>query len=183
MAAKKRKRRTSRKPEKRLLPGASLAIVEAGKGTRFQPGQSGNPDGRPRYAALSAAYRHQLACRLDGETARALKLSHDSTVAEAIAVVLSRCALAGDVNAAREMCNRVEGQAPQFLGIATAARPKTEVTIRVVTDPPKYPLPSREQALMDDLLSMIRTTPDEEIARQIAQLARTLRIKHAAHKP
>jgi hypothetical protein len=182
--APKPRTKTKGAPVPRLIPGgedrersvAIIPIVEAGKDTRFKPGQSGNPSGRTSYSALSSAYKHQLGCQLDEETAHALKLSPNATVAEAIAVVLSRCALAGDVNAARELCNRVEGQAPQFLALATNAQPKTEVTIRVVEAPP-LPKPEGTSELFDGLLNLVRTSNNPELMTAAANLARLLR-KH-----
>lgn len=171
-----------RAPDKPLISGTT-ALVKAGESTRFKPGVSPNPGGRPSYAALSAAYRQRLADPLDTRTARALKLHDGATVAQAIATVVINAALAGDIQAAREVCNRCEGLPPAFLGVAFNARPKVEYSIRVVEDPPKYSLPPTEQKLMDDLVSLIRTTPDDAIARQVAELARTLRKKYAAAKP
>jgi hypothetical protein len=75
----------------------------------------------------------------------------------------------------------------EALGFKKDPLPETnmrkEVTFRIVEDPPKYSLPPTQQKLIDDLLAVIRTTPDYEIAKQIAELTRSLRKKYAAHKP
>lgn len=113
MAAKKQKRK--RVPVRRLIAGASLAIVEAGKNTRFRPGVSGNPSGRPALALLSSAYRDELGSTIDPDIARRLKVPPSCTVAEAVSVVLCRRALQGSATAARELCDRTEGKAPQFI--------------------------------------------------------------------
>ena len=44
--------------------GKAGAIVEAGKATRFQPGASGNPAGRPRTAKFNEAAR-EIAAEVD----------------------------------------------------------------------------------------------------------------------
>lgn len=198
-------------PENRPNSGAALAIVEAGKSTRFQPGICPNPGGRPAFAELSAAYRSELGETIDPRIARRLRVPIGSTNAEAIAIVVVRNALRGSVAAVRELANRSEGLPAAFLAMATlnknpedvpsrddyvrcvrealgfrdnpTANVRQEVTFIVKEDPPKYRLPPTEQKLMDDLLAVIRTTPDDAIAKQIAELARTLRKKYAAAKP
>lgn len=72
---------------------------EAGNsyGRRFQPGQSGNPGGRPR--ALSDAYRAWLAATD----------KRGRTNAERIAAAIGKAARAGDVAAVRELRLATEG--------------------------------------------------------------------------
>jgi len=157
--------------------------VEAGKATRFQPGQSGNPNGRPSYAVLTSAYRDQLDRQLDRETAVALGIPLDSTIAEGIAAVLTRNALCGDVAAAKEIGDRVQGRAPQFIDMELNAHRKTEVVIRVVEDPPLYKIKAPEMAkLFDDLLGIIHNEPDMQVVRAAAELARLVTKKHGAAK-
>jgi hypothetical protein len=186
MAAKARpkpKRAPAKPPARPLIPGDVTALVKAGAPYRFQPGQSGNPSGRTSYSALSSAYKHQLGCQLDAETAQALKLSPNATVAEAIAVVLSRCALAGDVNAARELCNRVEGQAPAFLGIAMGApRPKQEITFIVKEEQPKFAVRPEMREFLDDVRSVMVQESSTEIIEAAAKLARALVQKYGTAK-
>jgi hypothetical protein len=189
MAARPKRKRAA--PVLRLLPGgedrecsaAIVPIVEAGRETRFQRGKSGNPKGRPSYAILTMAYKDQLERQIDPETAVALKIPLDSTISDGIAAMLTRSALCGDVAAAKEIADRVQGRAPQFIDVNAHAQPKVEYTIKVVEEAPKYPLPPTEQKLIDDLLAVIRTTPDDAIARQVAELTRTLRKKYGAAKP
>ncbi len=68
----------------------------------FKPGQSGNPAGRPKKALLSDALRRQLAITAPGMPER--------TQAEAIAAALISEAIAGNIAAAREICDRTEGR-------------------------------------------------------------------------
>jgi hypothetical protein len=174
MAAKPRTK-TKRAPVKPLFSGKSH-LAEAGKLTRFQPGVCPNPGGRPSVAALSSAYRHKLAEPLNLKISRALGLSDGATVAQGIAHIMANAALSGDVAAAREITNRTEGQAPQFLALATNAQPKTEVTIRVVEDAP-LPKPEGTSELFDGLLNLVRTSHNPELMTAAANLARLLR-KH-----
>ena len=78
---------------------------------QWKKGQpSPNPGGRPRSADLSNAIREQLESEttLDGQTI---------TVAEAIASVLVKNALSGDVRAIREIADRAEGRPTQTVNV------------------------------------------------------------------
>jgi hypothetical protein len=75
----------------------------------FKPGQSGNPNGRPKKALLSDALRRQLAIALPGMSER--------TQAEAIAAALISEAIAGNVQAIREVGDRTEGKAAQAIAL------------------------------------------------------------------
>jgi hypothetical protein len=79
-----------------------------GKG--FQPGQSGNPGGRPKNAPLSHACRELLARAVPGDP-------EGRTYSEAIAGTLAERALAGDIRAAQEIADRAEGKPRQSLEI------------------------------------------------------------------
>ena len=82
--------------------------------TRFKPGQSGNISGRPRGAArLSTAYREILDQPFPDDP-------EGRTWAQVIAVKLARAAVNGDVQAARELADRVEGKAASTLEIGGA---------------------------------------------------------------
>lgn len=207
----RRKKKKKSAPEVRLFSGET-AIVKAGEATRFKPGISPNPGGRPAFALLSSAYRAELGEVCDPRIVRRLKVPAGCTNAEAIAIVVVRNALRGSVAAVRELNNRTEGLPAAFVDLAiqkvnpdgTPVAPdraayieavrealgfkkdplpetnmRQEVTFRIVEDKPKYSLPPTEQALMDSLLSLIRTTPDDAIAKQLADLARSLRSKYA----
>jgi len=74
---------------------------------RWQPGESGNPNGRPRKGmALAEALR--------GRLGREVTLADGTkvTVAEAVAGRLVALALAGDVAALRLLFDRAEGRMP-----------------------------------------------------------------------
>lgn len=73
----------------------------------FQPGQSGNPGGRPKSKLLSEAYKAIL------ETEITRGKDKGKTVAEAIAGVMATESRNGKVNAAAEIADRVEGKPRQ----------------------------------------------------------------------
>jgi hypothetical protein len=77
---------------------------------RFKPGQSGNPDGRPKYALLSKAYKHQLEAVCETDPQR-------RTYAEVIAETLAKQAAKGNIAAAAELCDRVEGRPRQAISV------------------------------------------------------------------
>jgi hypothetical protein len=91
------------KPGNRLTQArkGNPAIAEHGKATRFQPGQSGNPSGRPR-DVVSQVMRELLPtpCPLD---------KNGLAWAEAIAVAVFKKAVSGDVRAVSEVLDRTEG--------------------------------------------------------------------------
>ena len=76
----------------------------------FPKGVSGNPKGRPKSITLSEAYRHQLAQPVPNDP-------EGRTVAEVIARLMCVRAAQGDVAAAKEICDRVEGKARQALDV------------------------------------------------------------------
>ena len=78
-------------------------------GNRFQPGESGNPNGRPKRTKLTEALTAQLA-----EMAPA---APEKTIAETIAKALIDEALKGNVQAIREIGDRTEGKPRQSLEI------------------------------------------------------------------
>src|SRR5205085_12662662 len=71
----------------------------------FQPGESGNPAGRPKSVTLSEAYRQQLAA----QQAEGV----ESTYAEVIAKMVCDEAAKGNINAAGEIADREEGKQRQ----------------------------------------------------------------------
>ena len=114
-------------PENRPKTG----VVDAGKNTRFQPGVSGNPGGRPATKILTDALKKRLAMRAPREFAISLGITEDITIAEAIAAELANKAMAGDIAACKEVFDRLEGKVrPSPPG------PQEAVQIRVVYDQP-----------------------------------------------
>ena len=81
----------------------------------FPPGVSGNPKGRPKSITLSEAYRHQLAQTVPGDP-------EARTFAEVIARLMCVRATQGDVAAAREVADRVEGRPRQALDVDMSVR-------------------------------------------------------------
>ncbi len=75
----------------------------------FKPGQSGNPAGRPKKALLSDALRRQLAIAAPGMP--------EKTQAETIAAALIAEAIAGNVQAIREVGDRTEGKPAQAIAL------------------------------------------------------------------
>lgn len=96
-------------PENRRKTGANKCIA-AGEATRWKPGQSGNPGGRPKTALLSQSCRMLLAQLVPSDPQR-------RTYAQAIAEALAAKALDGDIRAAQELADRSEGKARQAVEV------------------------------------------------------------------
>lgn len=79
----------------------------------FQPGQSGNPAGRPRSALLSDAIRRLLPQPYPDDP-------HGRTYADKIAETLCNEAAAGNVQAAKEVADRTEGKAKQTITLSSS---------------------------------------------------------------
>lgn len=109
------KQAANRRPDGTFAPGNKL-------GSRFQPGASGNPNGRPKLTALSEALRAELAAEMPG--------ADEQTYAEAIARALIAAALNGDVAAAREIADRTEGKPKQSLDVDMAVMDWREMARR-----------------------------------------------------
>jgi hypothetical protein len=80
------------------------------KKTRWKPGQSGNPAGRPKTVTLSEAYRIALAQPFPDDP-------QGRTCAEIIAEKLVMNAATGEVSSAREIADRTEGRPKQMLDV------------------------------------------------------------------
>jgi hypothetical protein len=78
--------------------------------TAFKPGQSGNPAGRPKSITLSEAFRRQLSQPMPDDP-------EGRTFAEVIAERMCVAASGGDVSAAREIADRVEGKPKQSVNL------------------------------------------------------------------
>lgn len=88
-------------------------IAELGRATRFQPGQSGNPGGRPSRTPYADAHRE-----IAELTVRDLPILPTDSVATAIAKSVASKALEGNISAAVEAANRVEGTPRQRAEVA-----------------------------------------------------------------
>jgi hypothetical protein len=97
-----------------------LANLDAHK---FKPGQSGNPKGRPKSITLSEAYRKMLA-QVDEADAQ------KRTRAEILAEEMYVKAKSGDVQALREIADRVEGKPKQTVTLTLERRAQLEKAIQ-----------------------------------------------------
>ena len=79
----------SRGPDGRLLPGHGVGVEH-----RFQPGESGNPKGRPPERPITEAIR--------------ARLSDDDAIRKLADVVVEK-ALAGNYRFVRELLDRIDG--------------------------------------------------------------------------
>jgi hypothetical protein len=84
--------------------------IRGDEATRWKPGQSGNPGGRPKRTPLIDACREVLNQLVPGD-------AMGRTYAQAIAEKLAAKAVAGDIRAAQELADRAEGKARQTLQI------------------------------------------------------------------
>src|SRR5277367_2302993 len=80
-------------------------IISAGIATRFKPGRSANPGGRPGRTPYADAHR-AVAALLVAD----LKTSPDDSIAVGIAKAVAREAMKGKIAAAVEAANRTEGR-------------------------------------------------------------------------
>jgi hypothetical protein len=84
--------------------------VRCDEATRWKPGQSGNPGGRPKRTPLIDAFREVLSKPVPGDM-------RGRTYAQAISEKLATKAVEGDIRAAQELADRAEGKARQTLQI------------------------------------------------------------------
>ena len=96
------------------------------RGRQWQPGQSGNPGGRPKGVP-----------RISNGILRLLKLGPCETFipenkADELALRLYESAMQGDTWAGREILDRTEGKVAQGLQLSTADLPTAELAERLV---------------------------------------------------
>ncbi len=100
-------------PDKQKTDGKQTADGKFAHGNKlgkqFQPGESGNSAGRPRLTKLTESLR-----RLIAETN---PRAHEETIAETIAQTLVKMALAGDLQAIKEVFDRAEGKPKQAIDL------------------------------------------------------------------
>ena len=105
----------NKRPDGKFAEGNSF-------GNRFRPGQSGNPAGRPKSITLSEAYRKMLSQADESDPER-------RTRAEVLAEQMYAKAKTGDVQALREIADRVEGKPRQTLALSVERREQLEQAI------------------------------------------------------
>jgi Family of unknown function (DUF5681) len=110
---KSKHRPVLRRTKKKTGKVDAAALVEAGKSTQFQVGQSGNPGGRPR----------SLGSHLSQELRRLLRTECPSdklhrSWAEAIGEKMCQIALEGNIHACTEIADRTEGRPAQAFAIS-----------------------------------------------------------------
>jgi Family of unknown function (DUF5681) len=154
------RRRERRKNEEEGKSGNSWKtsnskIVEAGKTTRFQPGQSGNPSGRPKDLVTRELRELMLRqCYLDKK-----RRSWGEVIAEAI----GRKARNGDVRAFEAIADRTDGKPAQ--AVSVSADFSGDVTVG------SYALTGKEEVMerLKELTERIRARSDRAKAKQIPQ--------------
>lgn len=82
------------------------------KGT-WQPGQSGNPGGRPKKKPITDRYLRIVETELPDGIRRALELPRGATFGDAIALAQARQAIKGETSAAKEMREAIEGRSTE----------------------------------------------------------------------
>jgi hypothetical protein len=94
-------RRTARRPGN---PNGNAQIAELGIKTRFKPGESGNPSGRPKTRIMS-----EMLASIGNE----VDAKSEKTIFQLAAEALLDRVFSGDVQAFKEFADRVEGRSLQ----------------------------------------------------------------------
>jgi Family of unknown function (DUF5681) len=84
-----------------------------GEPYRFKPGQSGNPGGRPKKRPFSDVDEENAQLEVPEEVRIKYGLPPGSTYAHAVSMAKFRAAIGGDMTAARELREAVEGKSGQ----------------------------------------------------------------------
>jgi|SRR5215472_2795907 len=158
-------------------------LVEAGRQFQFPKGKSGNPSGRPSTKLLTDALKARLSMRLPAPTAKRLKLRTTATYSDAVAMALIDEAIRGNVQAAREVMDRVQGKVPQavqldaqFEGITPIQIASDDAVVAKLLGGDS-PARSAELNLYDGCISLVRTSDDEQVMQAATALALLLKKK------
>jgi hypothetical protein len=89
---------------------------------KWQPGQSGNPSGRPHARPITDRYVQILETLLPDELRKSLRLPKGATYGDGIALAQARQAIKGKTEAAREIREAIEGKTAQRDDSAEAAK-------------------------------------------------------------
>lgn len=76
----------------------------------WQPGQTGNPGGRPKTKPITDRYLRIVETELPDEICTALSLPRGATFGDAIALAQARQAIKGETAAAKQMREAIEGR-------------------------------------------------------------------------
>jgi hypothetical protein len=109
-------------------------IAEAGKATRFKPGNSANPGGRPKKKHITEAYEKSLLLKAPEDIVKKLGLPEGSRWADVMAAGMVRSAVKGNVPAAKEIADRIEGPVNEAV---EGAPSMTDIAISVRYEDPK----------------------------------------------
>jgi uncharacterized protein DUF5681 len=119
------RKRNQAKPKARKARRGNPNIASLGTRTRFAPGVSGNPGGRPANAPFAAAYREMASLPI-----AELKRSRKDSIAIGVAKATLREAMKGKISAAREAADRAEGTPRQAIAVEQSG----PVEVRVIYD-------------------------------------------------
>lgn len=111
-------------PAKEKHPSLLCSRKSSGNLKPFKKGRSGNPAGRkPNHRYFSEIARQILSTKKikisysyptkRGQEHKVVEVSSDQSIVHGIIAVLAQEALSGNVTAAKELIDRVEGKAPQ----------------------------------------------------------------------
>jgi hypothetical protein len=125
------------RPEFRLESAVMANTADHLVQTRFKPGVSGNPTGRPRKRPASEAYDDLLRMEIPDKMRHAMNqslgdpppLKKGATWADAMALGVMKRALTGDAAAAKELREGVEGKSTQRIELAPPEDRTTTLTI------------------------------------------------------
>ncbi|HEY6329808.1 MAG TPA: DUF5681 domain-containing protein [Blastocatellia bacterium] len=87
--------------------------LEKGAPHRFKPGQSGNPGGRPKKRPISDCYAAIAEVKVPDIDRIKFGLPEGITYGHMLAIAVFNAALAGKLNAAREIREAIEGKTGQ----------------------------------------------------------------------
>ena len=132
----------------------------------FKPGQSGNPAGRPRKRPVSEAYDDWLRepvskAQIALLRSKGISVPLNATNADIVARAQGNQAIAGNVNAAKELREAVEGKAPQRIEIATPKDREIKLRIEWGSAPidVEASVPARVERIIQDV---VEQAVDEE---------------------
>jgi hypothetical protein len=103
----------------------------------WQPGESGNPGGRPKTRPMREYYKEELEELAPEELVRSLKMKEGATFGRALARGQIISGIKGKAQSAREIRETVEGKTPQPLELGEAGEPiklSTEETIKRIQE-------------------------------------------------